>query len=129
MSTHLVIQLFEELMNKNTPDLYQSEWKLIYKSLLSNSEFLQIPESTQQLKEDLIVSLEDLGDDALYVVNPFELSEKLAGFSDVSLCSTFFHIHKAAVAAKEGQEYSFPEIRFKNQRSLKSDQTSAAKQL
>ncbi len=108
-----IFQLFDELMLKNTPDLYQAEWLLLYKSLSSISGVQRLPNSIQRIRTAVIMSLEDLGSDELYKVNNFELSKKLAGFSDLSLCAIYYQVQKALVATKRNQEYNFPEIEFK----------------
>ncbi|HHK8423497.1 TPA: hypothetical protein ACQYBJ_004559, partial [Vibrio parahaemolyticus] len=108
-----IFQLFDELMCKNTPDLYQAEWLLLYKSLSSISGAQRLPNSIQRIRTALIMSLEDLGSDELYKVDNFELSKKLAGFSDLSLCAIYYQVQKALVATKRNQVYNFPEIEFK----------------
>lgn len=108
-----IFQLFDELMRKYTPALYQSEWLLIYKSLSSISGVQRLPNSIQRVRTALIMSLEDLGSDELYKVDNFELSKKIAGFSDSSVCAIYYHFQKSLVATKRNQEYKFPEIEFK----------------
>ncbi len=108
-----IFLLFDELMQQHTPDLYQSEWSMIYKALSSSSGLKRIPSSIERIRANLVLQLEDLGNDSIYLIDGFELSKKIAGFSDVCLCAIFYHVQKALVSARRNQAYEFPEIKFK----------------
>ncbi len=108
-----IFLLFDELMCENVPDLYQAEWLLIFKSLSSTFGVHRLPNSTEHIRQSLILSLEDLESNELYIVDSLELAKKLAGFSDLSLCAIYYQIQRAIVAVKRNQGYSFPKIKYK----------------
>ena len=96
-----VFHLFDELMHECIPDLYQSEWLLISKSLFSDSNQQQLPCSIKEMKRELVLSLEDMESNKLYQVNSFELSKKISGFSNVELCAIYYHIQKSFIAKRK----------------------------
>ncbi len=59
------------------------------------------------------MSIEDIEYNKITQIDNFELSKKLAGFSDISLCAVYCHVQKYLVANKRNQSYEFPQIHFK----------------
>ncbi|USD58788.1 hypothetical protein J4N45_14570 [Vibrio sp. SCSIO 43140] len=109
-----VFILFDELMKKNTPDLYESEWLLIAEAFVSKSTPYRLTSSLAYMRRELVISLEDLGDGELFQINSFELSKKIAGFSDIEISAVYYQVHQYLVAKKHNRAYELPTITYKS---------------
>ncbi|GLQ71043.1 hypothetical protein [Vibrio penaeicida] len=105
-----VFVLFDELMNKSTPDLYHSEWLLITEALTNKYTPYRLMNSLNGMKRELVMSLEDLGGKELFNIDSFELSKKIAGFSDIEICAVYYQIHQNLIANKYRRDFSLPSI-------------------
>ena len=109
-----VFLLFHDLMIKNTPALYKSEWFRIANAI-KNTNFhekkFRLPRSSDEAKFNIVASLEET-----YSLNGeienFELSKKLAELSSIEICSIRYHVQKFHVKERRGEKYVFPEISF-----------------
>jgi hypothetical protein len=110
-SISAVFTLYASLMNKNTPDLYPTEWQMIADAQMPIHDMYRLPSSFPEMESRLIVGVEDLAGRG--EINSMLLANKLAGFSSVQLCAISFHVQRYLVARKRGQDYQFPEIQFK----------------
>jgi len=108
-----IFKLFHEIMNDNTPDLYQSEWLRLARSIENTRlQRHQLPSDTSSARSKLVMSLEDTNSiDG--EINNFELSKKLAGFDGAALCSILYHLQQYFVAKRRDQKFEFPKIEYK----------------
>lgn len=107
-----VFSLFASLLDENTPDLYPSEWQIIAESQRESQGAHRLPLSPIELKSRLVVGVEDVSDGRGEISSGL-VANKVAGFSSTQLCSVAVHVQRYHVARKRGQDYKFPEIKFK----------------
>ena len=109
----IVFMLLDDLLNKNIPDLYVEEWSLIFKALEKPVHGVhRLSLEIKDVRSHLVLSLEDLyGEES--PINNFELSKKLAGFTDLQIYSIQWIVQKHHVARSRGESIELPEITFK----------------
>lgn len=107
-----VFTLFNQLLFKNTPDLYRAEWETISKALEPKDEVSRLPRDLTSARRTLILSLEDLHSEG-NGFHSFELAHKIAGFEDIQICAIFWHIQSYHVALTRNEEFEFPSIQIK----------------
>lgn len=107
-----VFNLFGSLLDENTPDLYQAEWKIIADAQRDQLGMYRLPLTFPEMKSQLVVGVEDQPDGNGHISSGL-LANKLAGFTSAQLCAIAAHVQRYHVARKRGQEYKFPEIKFK----------------
>lgn len=111
-SISAVFSLFASLLDEHTPDLYPAEWQLIAEAQREIHGKYRLPISFPEMKSQLVVGVEDMvGLDN--EISSVLLANKLAGFTSAQLCAIAAHVQRYHVARKRGQEYKFPEIKFK----------------
>lgn len=108
-----ILQLFADLMEGHTPDLYVWEWQTISEALAASSRGrYRLPPNIDAARNRLVLSVEDMfseGEDS----NSFDLSKKLAGLNNLEVCAIYWHVQKHLVAKSKNDFYAFPEIPFK----------------